>query len=92
MFVKEDPDSKKDSEYATGLSNFDRAFPVKIFINIFKGDWFSLQINRLVTMWNMSEYGFSLILIFSYKDRIYDSLITRENEGSEKTRILGYFM
>ena len=32
----------------------------------------------------MREYGFSLILILPYKDRIVDSVLIRENMGQSK--------
>ena len=33
---------------------------------------------------NMSEYGFSLTRIFSYKDRVVDTVLIRENTGQRK--------
>ena len=32
----------------------------------------------------MQEYGFSLTLIFAYKDRMDDFVLTRENMGQRK--------
>ena len=40
----------------------------------------------------MREYGFSLIRILAYKDRIYDSILIRENTGQQNpvfSHILG---
>ena len=39
----------------------------------------------------MREYGFSLTLIFQYKDRIYDSALIQE-KGVSENRTLAYFM
>ena len=39
----------------------------------------------------MQEYGFSLTLIFPYKDRIYDSALIQEKDVCEN-RTLAYFM
>ena len=33
----------------------------------------------------MPEYGFSLTLVFPYKDRIYDSVLIPENMGQRKS-------
>ena len=42
------------------------------------------------TLQNLREYEFWLICIFPYKDRIYDSLLIRENKV-RKNRILAFF-
>ena len=42
------------------------------------------------TLQNLWEYEFWLICIFPYKDRIYDSLLIRENKV-RKNRILAFF-
>ena len=42
------------------------------------------------TVQNLREYEFWLICIFPYKDRIYDSLLIRENKV-RKNRILAFF-
>ena len=39
----------------------------------------------------MREYGFSLTLIFQFKDRIYDSALIQE-KGVSENRILAYFL